>query len=134
MNYYLESSACVRLFAQNQLSTELNAFVSRVLESPTSKIFTSWLTRIEVLRTLRRLGVEIGEAEEFLDSTIEFRHNDSVSKKSSAVLPKTLKTLDAIHLAIVAEFPGLDLKLISYDRQLAEAAKLNGLDVISPGL
>lgn len=134
MNYYLESSACVRLFVENQNSQDLSRFIHSALQESTSKLFTSWLTRLEVMRTLRRLGADTSAADQFLASTVEIRPSEAVLTKGTTQPPATLKTLDAIHLATVLGYPTLKLTLVSYDRQLAAAAELNGVEVISPGL
>jgi uncharacterized protein len=134
VNYYLESSACVRLFVENQNSRDLSRFIHSALQESTSKLFTSWLTRLEVLRTLRRLGAETEAADQFFANTVEIRPSEAVLTKSTTQTPATLKTLDAIHLATVLEYSELKLKLVSYDKQLLGAARHHGVDAISPGL
>lgn len=134
MNYYLESSACVRLFVENQNDQDLSGFIHSALQESTAKLFTSWLTRLEVLRTLRRLGAETAAADQFLANTVEIRPSEAVLVNATFQAPTALKTLDAIHLATVLGYPTLKLTLVSYDRQLAAAAELNGVEVISPGL
>jgi hypothetical protein len=92
VNYYLESSACVRLFVENQNSQDLSGFIHSALQESTSKLFTSWLTRLEVLRTLRRLGAETEAADQFLANTVEIRPSEAVLTKSTTQAPTTLKT------------------------------------------
>ena len=59
---------------------------------------------------------------------------DDLVVKQAAKLPSTsLRSLDAIHLATALSL-GDDLgALIAYDERLLEAARENGISVISPG-
>lgn len=51
---------------------------------------------------------------------------------ASALEPKTLRSLDALHLASALSL-GTDLQaLVTYDVRLAEAARQAGLEVLAP--
>lgn len=56
-----------------------------------------------------------------------------VLARAAAAPPRTLRTLDAIHIATALEL-GEELDaLITYDHRLADAARAAGLRVLSPG-
>jgi predicted nucleic acid-binding protein len=59
--------------------------------------------------------------------------DDLVVKQAAKLPPPSLRSLDAIHLATALSL-GDDLGvLIAYDERLIEAARENGITVISPG-
>ena len=60
------------------------------------------------------------------------RLNDTVLEAAGVLLPVTLRSLDAIHLATAQQL-GSDLgRLVTYDERMASAARALGLRVISP--
>lgn len=132
MNYYLESSACIHLFVEDQQKPELFDFLKLQLDDPETKVFVSWLTKLEVFRALGRLEASTDQAEEFFLGTNEIRLNAAVIRRARSQAPFTLKTLDTIHLATLLEYPMLELVLLSYDKQLLAAAKSKGIPTSSP--
>lgn len=58
--------------------------------------------------------------------------DDKVVAAAGSVLPSTLRTLDAIHLATALTIPGLEA-LVTYDDRLGEAARASGIAVVQPG-
>ena len=58
-----------------------------------------------------------------------------ILEKASTVLPPTLKTLDAIHLATALVLKqAAEIELMAFDRMLLEAGVAAGVRVTSPGL
>jgi len=61
------------------------------------------------------------------------RLDDEVLTAAGILAPGVLRSLDAIHLASAAVF-GIELQgLVTYDRRMAEAAKLVGIATFTPG-
>ncbi len=98
-----------------------------------SRLISSALGRLEVIRAVRRAGVEEGAAHRALDRVAFQRIEPGVLEVASTLDPAELGSLDAIHLATALLFaPDLDA-FITYDRQLGRAAEAAGLRVESPG-
>lgn len=130
MLIYCDASALVKLFVQEAVSAELRRFLSGdcVLSS-------SELVRVEVLRTLRRRGDRRDEerAAAVLDSLALIRLDAATLDRASRLGPATLRTLDALHLATALALSPLPRAFLCYDRRLAEAARIHGLEVVAPG-
>ena len=94
---------------------------------------SSALIRTELLRAAKRLDIRhTGRALEFLGSVTLREIDDEILDRAAEILPVSIRTLDAIHVATATLLaPDLDV-LISYDRRMIEAARLYGLPVASP--
>lgn len=93
---------------------------------------TSALSRVEVARTLRRLGVEAARGVQTLLTVSMLAITDDVLDAASVLGPAVLRSLDAIHLASAASF-GDDLSFfVSYDGRLLHAAEAAGLSALAP--
>ncbi len=87
-------------------------------------------------RAVKRLGDEGAlqtRAERVLDSIALLRIDDSILATAGTLGPPTLRTLDAIHLATALSVRDALEGVIVYDRDLAEAAEVQGLTVLAPG-
>lgn len=105
---------------------------------------TSALTEVECLRTLDRLRVSRGIAEEevalrresvvaLLRSVETVDLSTPVLRRASQPLPVTVGTLDALHLATALlwrDYNGTDLTMATHDAALASAARAMGLVVV----
>jgi hypothetical protein len=56
----------------------------------------------------------------------------SVLDEAAVLEPRTLRTLDALHLASALRLGGDMDGMVVYDARLAEAARTSGLDVLAP--
>lgn len=88
---------------------------------------TSALARTEIARALLSLGSEtIRRGKIVLGRMDLIRVGDQVLIDAGALLPVTLRSLDAIHLA-TARLIGSDLgRVVTYDDRLGEAAEAIG--------
>jgi len=92
----------------------------------------SVLGQLEVIRAVRRAGVDERAADRALERVTLQRIDLGVLEGASVLDPPQLGSLDAIHLATALLFaPELDA-LVTYDRQLGRAAAAAGLRVEGP--
>ncbi len=94
---------------------------------------SSTLLRVE----LRRLGLrqDMLDRVEVLLATVSLIHiDDEILHAAETITPRTVATLDAIHLATAVRLSragSLDA-LMTYDKQLAAGAQEHGITVLSP--
>jgi len=127
---YLDSSAIVKLIAHER---ETGALISLVAQH--SDCASSALARVEVLRAVGRAGLgEAGleRARTVLEGLGLVAIDDSVLDAASKVVPRSLRSLDAIHLATALELSEELGALVSYDDRLLAAAQGLGLETLSP--
>lgn len=94
---------------------------------------SSNLLRIE----LRRLGFrqDMLDRVEVLLATVSLIHiDDEILAAAETITPRTVATLDAIHLATAVRLSkaGRLDALMTYDKQLAAGAQEHGITVLSP--
>lgn len=126
---YLDSSAIVKLIISEPGSESL-AHAS----SGWGPLVSSKIAHTEVRRALLRAGVQDAvRCAEVLESIGLVAVSDEVLSKAATMLPATLRSLDAIHIA-TASLLGNDLaQLCTYDLRMAAAAEAAGLAVVTPG-
>ncbi len=56
----------------------------------------------------------------------------AIVNHAAAIIPSTLRSLDAIHLASALALSGVVETLVTYDARLADAARVAGLTVLAP--
>ena len=134
MNLYLDSSAAVKLFTAEAESPALGSVVRELIASRVGRLFISRLTRLETVRSLRRKSEDPTVADRFFEAAdlVDIRPQDF--EKAQHVLPSSLRSLDSLHLVSALRLSELGIAMVTYDRQLAEAAAAAGLRAISPGL
>ncbi len=99
-----------------------------------SRRVASRLLRVE----LRRLGLRrklLERADVLIADVSLLPIDDRILEETETIIPATVGTLDAIHLATATRLSQegeLDA-LMTYDRQLADGARAHGIEVISPG-
>ena len=124
---YLDSSAIVKLVAREPESI---ALVQAVRTDPV--VVSSELAVTEVLRAVARAGGRTSRARSVLDGIGLVPIDGAILRDAASLQPRSLRTLEAIHLA-TARSLGRDLDgVITYDRRLAGAAARAGLEVSSP--
>lgn len=125
---YLDSSAIVKLVVGEPESAELRRYLRR--RRPR---LSSALARTEVLRALLLAGDEVvSRGREVLARLDLVRVNDRVLEAAAVLLPTTVRSLDAVHLATAQQL-GVDLgSVVTYDEGMAAAGKGLGLRVVSP--
>ena len=127
---YLDTSAIVKLLVDELGSAELAGY----LDARPLRI-ASRIAEVEVRRAVARLGeaVDPGRVDRVLAALTMVELEASLAFAAGRLVPPALRTLDAIHLATALELiPDLEA-FVTYDRRLAEAARLAGMAVVSPG-
>ncbi|MGB7805301.1 MAG: type II toxin-antitoxin system VapC family toxin [Actinomycetota bacterium] len=126
--HYLDSSAIVKLIAREP---ETAALVEGVRTD--QDVVSSELAVTEVIRAVARVGGGTTRAASVLNALALVPIDGAILRDAASLKPRSLRTLDAIHLATALSL-GRDLDvLITYDQRLGEAAERAGLTVSSPG-
>lgn len=124
---YLDSSAIVKLIVDEAESGVLRSTAQRW-----ERRATSALSRVEVARALRRLGIEAARGRRALLTVSLLAITDDVLDAASTLGLSILRSLDAIHLASAASLGDHLSALVSYDDRLQLAAEDAGLPVLAP--
>ena len=128
---YLDSSALVKLVLPE---AETTALLASLAAWPTR--VTSELAGVEVLRAVRRVATDGAletRAEEVMAGLHLLKMEADILDRAARLEPRTLRSLDAIHLASALSL-GDDLGAMAvYDDVLALAAGACGLEVVAPG-
>ncbi len=126
--WYVDSSAIVKLVAQEPESSALRRFLGR-----RGPLVASALARTEVNRAVFPLGIRYQRrAGDVLRRIDLVRINSRVLNDAGHMEPVTLRSLDAIHLATAALFDTTLSGVITYDEPMADAARSFGWKVSSP--
>jgi predicted nucleic acid-binding protein len=94
------------------------------------------ILRVELLRALRRAEVEeslVANALRTLDRFNLRRTSEEILARAAELPPRSLRTIDAIHLATALDLSPPPSFFLCYDRRLADAARHHGLAVVAPG-
>jgi predicted nucleic acid-binding protein len=130
MLLYLDSSALVKLVLPEAESRRLAEDVQNWPDCVTSELAT-----VEVMRAVRRASTdpEVEQrALEVLAGVSLLKMDADVLRRAARLEPRTLRSLDALHLASALSL-GDDLgAMVVYDTHLATAARDCGLDVVTP--
>lgn len=127
---YLDSSAIVKLILPEPETDTLFQLLRGYPERVTSAI-----SRVEVLRAVKRAGEEkqrLRRAEEVLARLGLIRVDPEVLETAAKLGPESLRSLDAIHLATALSLEEQLGAMVVYDKRLSDAAKANGIDVLAP--
>jgi len=125
---YLDSSALVKLFAEEEESAALRNELTRWPEQASSA-----LARVEVIRVGRALGEEVLAAARLVLNDLRLvRLSDELLDAAALIEPLPLRSLDAIHVAS-AQSLGDDLgAMITYDERMLVAARSAGVPTLAP--
>jgi uncharacterized protein len=128
--YYLDTSALVKLVVAERETPGLRAWLSQTERSPVS----SDLARTELMRAVRRTAPDrLVAARAVLDAITLLAATVEVFEEAGRLVPSSMRSLDAVHLAAALSL-GDDLEgLVTYDDRLAAAAEANGVVVVAPG-
>jgi len=126
---YADTSALVKFIIWETETTAIREW--QASEQP--ELITSDLGRTELIRVLRRIDSTKVDRARLLLATMKCVRIDRRVFETAALLgPKSLGTLDALHLACAVDLRDDLAAVITYDRALAEAVTLEGVRVISP--
>ncbi|HSK57379.1 MAG TPA: type II toxin-antitoxin system VapC family toxin [Jiangellales bacterium] len=128
---YLDTSALVKLVVREPESAAL----AGLLTKNSGPHVSSALARTELVRAVRRHGdpAAAGRALEVLAGIALMNLTAGVLDEAAVLEPRTLRTLDALHLASALRLGDDADGMVVYDARLAEAARARGLDVLAPG-
>ncbi len=129
MTVYLDASALVKLVAPEEETGALTAYLAEHRSQVTSVVGF-----VEVRRAAaRRPGVGRERVEDVLGGIAAIALDMTMVAAAGSVGPASLRTLDAVHLASAAAL-GDDLEaIVTYDRRMADAARVLGLPEVAPG-
>ena len=129
MASYLDTSALVKLVVAEAETAALRAWLAETDRQPVS----CDLARAELLRAVRRAAPDrVVRAREVLDAVTLLEVTAAIFEAAGRLDPSVRRTLDAVHLAAALDL-GDDLDcIVTYEDRLAEAARANGVAVISP--
>ena len=130
MNLYLDSSALIKRFLIEDGSDLMQ---DALVQSKTRT--TSRITYVETMRGISA-NPRLARRSRATWSSIDFVEVGApVCERAVAVsLERSLKSLDAIHLASALLVNGGDLTFATWDRRLHAAARAEGLGVLPPSL
>lgn len=130
--WYVESSALVKLFVEEERSDELRTWL-RELEERGGSVFASDLGRTEAYRAIVRTAPELSrDAGPLIDDLARVEVGAQDFDHARVLQPSTMRTLDALHLAIVLGHDGRSAGIVTYDQRLIEAAGMLGIRTLSP--
>ena len=131
-DWYLESTALVKRILDEPGSAALARWLDGLLETGGS-FFTSDLGRTEAYRAVARNDPHaIPGARVILDSLLRVRVGEQTYVLAMELEPAVLRTLDALHLAVVLGLDGRCAGIVTYDRRIVEAAGMLGIRTVSP--
>lgn len=125
---YFDSSALVKLVVREPESAALRRWARSA-----DGFATCALARTELIRAVAPSGPSaIARARALLRRIDLIALDDVLLDAAAGIGPRTLRTLDAIHLAAAIAL-GDDLTaVVTYDRRMATGAEALGLPVVSP--
>ena len=126
MRAYFDSSAIFKLGCEEKETFALIDF----LDEGIVEASTSVLAEVEVTRNLRHRQLDAaGAVRGFHLITVD----EDIRRVAIELGDRTLKSLDAIHIATALAIGERNLLFITYDDRQAEAARSAGLKVVQPG-
>lgn len=129
MAFYLDTSAAVKLVVAETGSQAMSRWAS----DHDGEVFSGDLLRTELLRATRRGAPDqMIRARALLESITLLSVSTATFVWAASLEPPSLRSLDAVHLATALTI-GDDLAgIVTYDRRMVEAARLQGVMPISP--
>lgn len=131
---YMDTSALTKLLIAEPETAELQGWLTAQTEQGESAA-TSTLGRVELMRTVARYGTtgQSDRARYLLDGLDVLPLTETVMTLAESIGPATLRSLDAIHLAVAAHFSHELSAFVSYDHRLLSGCRDIGLATASPG-
>ena len=128
--YYIDTSAAIKLLVEETHSAAFAAFYDAATGA---EWVSSALLRIEIIRAVARAKpVLLPDARDLLLAFSYITIDDEIVEAAMDEPDRSLRSLDAIHLA-TARLLGPDLDaIVTYDDRLAKAASDAGLVTASP--
>lgn len=127
---YLDSSALVKLMVREDETSALEADLAA-----RDGLVTSALALVECRRAAERAGNRrvLQRFADVLDAVYLLDLTTPVLEGAARLRPRTIRSLDAIHIATAISVGEAELDVITYDDRMADAVRANGLRVAQPG-
>jgi predicted nucleic acid-binding protein len=125
--YYVDTSAAVKLLRQEAETEALRSWMSEA----DGELVSSLLLETELRRVAHRHAYPQMKATEILDGIALYEIPAVSFRRAGNVGPRDLRSLDALHLVGLQRTADA---MVTYDDRLAEAARADGFEVVSPGL
>jgi predicted nucleic acid-binding protein len=127
---YLDSAAVVKLVHAEPESAALRGWLDERAET---RWVSSVLTEIESFRALARYAPEAASRlPAVLDQIDLIELDQRIRMLARAVMPVTVRSLDAIHLGTALHSRPSLTSFVTYDKRLLDAARAAGLPADSP--
>jgi uncharacterized protein len=127
---YFDASALVKLIVDEPGSAELRAWLTTG-----TRIVMSRVGAIELVRAVRRFRRDLEHETAAVLSAVNLVELDpELAAEAATLIPVTLRTLDAIHLATAIRLRSAAPTFVAYDARLLGAARDHGLRTASPGV
>ena len=126
---YLDTSAALKLVVPEAETAGLELWVAERVGVPR---VSSRLLRIEMLRSVARTAPERISRANVVLSSVALVSMDDVAPTAEVIGDRTLRSLDAIHLATAHELRTELTAFVCYDKRLCHAAQVLGLPVEAP--
>lgn len=129
--WYIDTSAAVKLLVPEEHHEPMRAWA----RDNDEEMVSSDLLRAELLRAIRRRdpGLVLA-AHALLDALVLVPLPGRGLTSAGLLDPITLRTLDAVHIAAALSI-GDDLEgMVTYDARQADAARMQALHVVAPGV
>lgn len=130
---YMDTSALVKLIVQEAESVDLRRWLA---DTEDHDHVTSAVGRVELMRTALRSGdaTIIANAQRIVNEDVDILTvTDEVITMAETIGSELLRSLDAIHLASVAQLGDGLTAVVAYDNRLIEGCRNLGYPVESPG-
>lgn len=129
ISWYFDSSAILKIIFKESDWPEVARYADE-------GVFTSRISRIEVLRTVARAAPTLRDQSESYLKGCSIVELEPAILRSAEQFDSTIKlaTLDAIHIASALGIHPLIKGVITYDKLMLNQAKALGLAAISPGV
>jgi predicted nucleic acid-binding protein len=127
---YLDTSALLKLVVDEDHSA-----AARDVATADTRWVGSEILRVELVRALARAPLAertLPVAADLLQRIRMVPIDRDALEQAARLTPRALRSLDALHLAAALAIPGLTA-LVTYDKRLADAARLHGVPVAAPG-
>jgi predicted nucleic acid-binding protein len=128
MRWYIDASIALHALLPGG-DSRARQWIDDVIASG-DEIYSSTLLQLELLRVLRREGLDVGLARPLLDRVNLVSIDDGILRVAGTI-EAHVKSLDAIHLATAAML-GSGVILATHDENMRAVAAGLGLDVTDP--